>query len=90
MIFDPIKNRPSVCDYQNKSESSVQLPKPRLIAGEDPALCRRSTRVWPIPDQCGQIQKIGWESRPNTENFYILQKLRLHPYDGFAAFKSLT
>ena len=24
--------------------------------------------------QCGQIQKIGWESKPNRENLYILQK----------------
>ena len=24
--------------------------------------------------QCVQIQKIGWESEPNRENFYNLQK----------------
>ena len=27
----------------------------------------------PIPGQCGQIQKIGWESKPNIEKSFILR-----------------
>ena len=41
-------------------------------------------------DQCGQIQKIGWESLLIRENVYILQKQELHPLDGVITFKSLA
>ena len=40
--------------------------------------------------QCSQIQKIEWASKPKIENYYILQKLKLHPLNRFHAFKSLT
>ena len=39
---------------------------------------------------CGQIQKIGWESRSDGENLYILQKWKLRPPDGVINLKSLA
>ena len=50
-----------------------------------------STSQW-SPDhgamrQCAQIQKIGWKSKPNREDLYILQKVKPHPHNGFVIFK---
>ena len=42
--------------------------------------------VW----QCVQIQKIGWESKPNWENLCILRKPKLHPHYSLVTSKSLT
>ena len=36
------------------------------------------------PQQCDQIQKIGWECKLNGENLYILPKLKLHPCHSFS------
>ena len=46
---------------------------------------------WPChrSQQCGQIQKIGWESKPNRKNLYILQKQQLHSLDSIVVFNQL-
>ena len=33
-----------------------------------------SSNLWLICDHCGQIQKIGWESNPNSKFIHLLKK----------------
>ena len=70
--------------YLNKFETGIDdvliphLTEPALYMGQ----------VLSPMGQCDQIQKIGWESRTNSEIFYILVKQKLHTFYGSVTFKS--